>query len=104
MEELYHLLDLNGIALHDEKKERDDAIRLLLKVKSIKAKKYKKKELTNKDIIDVYRKKGMEGIKKFIDRKICYLYSTIFVYDILFHHYKNEWTKIENLIKKEINE
>ena len=103
MEELYYLLDLNGICLSEEKKERDRAIRLLLEVKKRKAKRYKIKEITDNYIIDVYRKKGMEGIKKEFNRNVCYLYSTIFVYDILFYHYKGDWKKIENIIKNVIS-
>ena len=63
MEELYYLNDLNGICLVESRRERDKAIRLLLKIKKRKALKLKKKIITDQDIVNEYIKKGMEGIK-----------------------------------------
>lgn len=99
MDELYYLLDVNEISL-DEDVQRDRAIRLLLKHK----KQFATKEITDKEILDVYRKKGMEEIKKYFNRNVCYLYSTIFCYDVLFYHYKNDWRKLENLLKEKLND
>jgi hypothetical protein len=99
MDELYYLLDINEISL-DEDLERDKAIRILLNHK----KQFATKEITDKEIIDVYRKKGMEEIKKYFNRNVCYLYSTIFCYDVLFYHYKNDWRKLETLLKEKSNE
>jgi len=98
MDELYYLLDSNNISL-EENEERDRAIRLLLKHK----KKYATIKINDKFILDVYRKKGMEGIKKNFNRAVCYLYSTIFCYDVLFYHYKNDWRKLEIIIKEKLN-
>lgn len=97
MDELYYLLDDNNISL-DEDIERDRAIRILLEHK----KRIANKEITDNEIIDVYRKKGMEKIKKYFNRNVCYLYSTIFCYDVLFYHYKNDWRKLETIIKQKI--
>ena len=99
MDELYYLLDINEISL-DEDIERDKAIRILLNHK----KQFATREITDKEIIDVYRKKGMEEIKKYFNRNVCYLYSTIFCYDVLFYHYKNDWRKLETLLKEKSNE
>jgi hypothetical protein len=99
MDELYYLLDVNEISL-EEDIQRDKAIRLLLKHK----KKYATFEITDKFILNVYRKKGMEGIKKNFNRNVCYLYSTIFCYDVLFYHYKNEWRKLEIILKEKLND
>ena len=104
MDELYYLLESNGICLLDEQTERNNAIHVLLKIKKKKAKKHIHKVLTDKDIIDVYRKKGVQGIKKYINRNVCYLYDTNFIYNILFHHYKSNWREIEILIKHKIND
>jgi hypothetical protein len=104
MDELYYLLDLNGIYLESQKKERDRAIRLLLEIKKRRAKKLNKKIINDKDIINEYNKKGMAGIKNYFDRKVCYLYSTDFVYSVLFYHYKTNWRKLETIIKEKINE
>lgn len=98
MDELYYLLDSNNVSLEQDL-ERDKAIRILLATKKRTAKKI----INDKDIIDVYRKKGMEGIKKYFNRQIHYLYHTDFVYDVLFYHYKNKWRKLETLIKNKIN-
>tara|TARA_R100001460_G_scaffold101352_1_gene145279 strand:- start:2406 stop:2726 length:321 start_codon:yes stop_codon:yes gene_type:complete len=99
MDELYYLLDSNNISL-EENDERDRAIRILLQTK----KRMATKEVVDKEIINVYRKKGMEGIKKYFDRKVCYLYHTNFIYNVLFYHYKAEWKKLENIIKDKIDE
>ena len=99
MDELYYLLDINEISV-DEDIERDKAIRLLLRHK----KRYATKEINDKEILNVYRKKGMEEIKKYFNRNVCYLYSTIFCYDVLFYHYKNDWRKLENLLKEKLND
>tara|TARA_R100000963_G_C4634599_1_gene98983 strand:- start:253 stop:576 length:324 start_codon:yes stop_codon:yes gene_type:complete len=104
MDELYYLLDINGICLEDDRKERDKAIKILLQIKKKKAQTYNKKIIEDKDIINEYNKEGMDGIKKFFSRTICYLYSTNFVYSILFHHYKTDWRKVETIIKDKINE
>jgi len=104
MDELYYLLESNGICLQDEQTERNNAIHVLLQLKKKKAKKHIHQVLKDKDIIDVYRKKGVQGIKKYINRNVCYLYDTNFVYNILFHHYKNNWREIEILIKHKIND
>jgi hypothetical protein len=98
MDELYYLLDENDICIEDQLR-RDRAIRILLEVKSKRA----TKEITDKIILDVYRKKGMEGIKKYFNRNVCYLYSTIFCYDVLFYHYKNNWRELEIIIKNKLN-
>tara|TARA_B100000519_G_C14257790_1_gene445945 strand:- start:2267 stop:2584 length:318 start_codon:yes stop_codon:yes gene_type:complete len=98
IDELYYLLDCNNISLEDDIR-RDRAIRLLLEVKCKRA----TKEITDKIIIDVYRKKGIQGIKKYLNRNVCYLYSTIFCYDVLFYHYKNKWRELEIIIKNKIN-
>tara|TARA_R100000664_G_C2674672_1_gene85209 strand:- start:194 stop:502 length:309 start_codon:yes stop_codon:yes gene_type:complete len=98
MDELYYLLDVNQISM-EEDAERDRAIRLLLKTKRRTATKI----INDKYIIDVYRKKGMQGIKKLFNRQICYLYSTDFCYDVLFYHYKNDWRKLEIIIKGKID-
>ncbi len=99
MNELYYLLELNGICIETDDQERDRAIRLLLELKRKKAYKINKKEITDQDIINEYNINGMNGIKNFFNRRICYLYSTKFVYNILFYHYKSEWNKLESIIK-----
>jgi len=99
MDSLYYLLETNNITL-EEDIQRDKAIRILLEHK----KKYATKEITDKKIIDVYRKKGMEEIKKYFNRNVCYLYSTIFCYDVLFYHYKNDWRKLEKIIKSRLDD
>ncbi len=98
MDELYYLLDINEISLQDNV-DRDKAIRLLLKTKRRVAKVI----VNDIDILNEYDKKGMEGIKRFFNRKICYLYHTRFVYDVLFYHYKNDWRELETIIKNKIN-
>jgi len=98
IDELYYLLDSNNISLEDDIR-RDKSIRILLEVKCKRA----TKEITDKIIIDVYRKKGIEGIKKYFNRNVCYLYSTDFCYDVLFYHYKNQWRELEKIIKIKIN-
>ena len=102
MEELYYLLDLNGIYIETEEQERDRAIRNLLRLKKRKAIKHRRKVIQNEDIINEYKNKGIVGIKKFFKRNICYLYSTEFVYNILFYHYKADWRKLELIIKHKI--
>ena len=99
MDELYYLLETNEISLEDNI-DRDKAIRLLLKTKRKKG----TEEITDKQIVDVQRKKGMEGIKKYFRRNVCYLYSTIFCFDILFYHYKNDWSNLEKKIKEKLND
>ena len=99
MDELYYLLDVNNISM-EEDMERDRAIRLLLKTK----KRMATEIINDKNILDVYRKKGMEGIKKYFTRQVCYLYSTNFCYDVLFYHYKNDWRKLELIIKDKLND
>ena len=99
MDELYYLLDTNAISF-EEDQERDKAIRILLEHK----KKFATKEITNKEIINVYRKKGLEGIKKYFNRNVCYLYSTIFCYDVLFYHYKTDWRRLEIILKNKLND
>ena len=98
MDELYYLLDENEISLQDDLR-RDNAIRILLEVKRTRA----TKEITDEEIIDVYREKGMEGIKKYFNRNVCYLYYTSFCFDVLFYHYKNRWRELEIIIKNRIN-
>ena len=99
MDELYYLLDLNSISLEDNE-DRDKAIRILLQTK----KRMATVEVVDNDIVNVYREKGLEGIKKYFDRKICYLYSSDFVYSVLFYHYKAEWKKLESIILNKLNE
>ena len=98
MDELYYLLEDNDICLEDEIR-RDNTIRILLEIKKKRA----TKEITDKEILDVYRKKGMEGIKKNFNRNVCYLYYTSFCYDVLFYHYKNKWRELEIIIKNKLN-
>jgi len=102
MDELYYLLELNGICIESDDQERDRALRLLLEIKRKKAYKINKKEITDLDIINEYNINGMNGIKSFFNRRICYLYSTKFVYNILFYHYKSEWNKVESIIKNKL--
>jgi hypothetical protein len=100
-DELYYLLDLYDIeADNDRDKNRNDALRLLLEVKSTRA----TQTITDQKIINVYDKKGIEGIKKMFKRNVCYFYSTDFCYRILFYHYKNNWKEIELLINNKLNE
>ena len=100
-QELNYLLDLNDIEVEpDPKKNRNDAIRILLELKSKKSNII----VNDQDIINVYEEDGIEGIQKMFKRDVCYFYSTNFCYDILFYHYKNKWKEIEILINKEINE
>ena len=99
MDELYYLLEDNDICLEDEIR-RDNTIRILLEIKKKRA----TKEITDKEILNVYRKKGMEGIKKNFNRNVCYLYSTIFCYDVLFYHYKTDWRRLEIILKNKLND
>lgn len=98
---------MNGFDIYENdcddlvfKKQRNDAIKILLKTKKIKAKKLNKKIINDIDILNVYNEKGIEGIKKMFNNIDCYLYETPFVYNILFHHYKKEWREIEKTIKR----
>ena len=97
MDELYYLLDENNISIQNDI-ERDRAIRLLLNVKKRTARQI----ITDKLIINEYNKNGMAGIKKCFNRAICYLYHTDFCYDVLFYHYKADWSKLETIIKNKI--
>tara|TARA_R110001592_G_scaffold341404_1_gene630370 strand:+ start:286 stop:594 length:309 start_codon:yes stop_codon:yes gene_type:complete len=101
MDELYYLHYINDLPIDDDihHKDRDNAIRVLLKAKKVKAKII----LNDNDILDDYRAKGMEEIKKKYNRDVCYLYHTDFCYDVLFYHYKNDWEKLEILIKNKLN-
>ena len=69
MNELYYLLELNGICIETDDQERDRAIRLLLELKRKKAYKINKKEITDQDIINEYNINGMNGIKNFFERE-----------------------------------
>lgn len=98
---------MNGFDIYENdcedlvfEQQRNDAIKILLKTKKIKAKKLNKKIINDIDILNVYNEKGIEGIKKMFNNIDCYLYETSFVYNILFHHYKKEWREIEKIIKR----
>ena len=93
--ELYNTLDNNGIGYSDNRNNRDTAIKIILELKRRKAGII----VMDEHIIEEYMINGINGIKKMFNKNDCYLYETDFVFNILFYHYKNEWTKIETLIK-----
>tara|TARA_B100000424_G_scaffold141795_1_gene107748 strand:- start:149 stop:484 length:336 start_codon:yes stop_codon:yes gene_type:complete len=93
--DLNNILEFNDIKNDlDHKKERDNAIKLLLRTKKNKA----TIVLSSNDVLYIYKKEGINGIKKHIDRKVHYLYSSDFVFHVLFYHYKNDWTNLEKII------
>ena len=99
---LYEILDANNISYENDEKNRDIAIKIILELKKRKAKKQKGIIVEDEDVINMYLVNGMDGIKTMFNRSICYLYSTDFIFKVLFNHYKREWVKLENLIIKEI--
>ena len=84
--ELYQILDSNSISykLDSMSTNRDKAIRIILELKKRKAKKSKTLTVDDEDIINEYLQYGINGIKKMFNKSDCYLYSTPFVFDILF--------------------
>jgi hypothetical protein len=102
--ELYNILDENGISYEDNKSNRDTAIKIILELKKRKAIKFKKAVVNDEDIINTYLGFGIVGIKKMFSKNLCYLYSSEFVYEVLFYHYKQEWAEIQKLIISKINE
>ena len=99
---LYEILDDNNIGYERDENNRDVAIKIILELKKRKAKKYKGILVENEDVITTYLVNGMDGIKTMFKRNLCYLYSTDFIFNVLFNHYKREWVKLETLIIKEI--
>lgn len=102
--ELYQILDSNSISykLDSMSTNRDKAIRIILELKKKKAKKSKTLTVDDEDIINEYLQYGINGIKKMFNKSDCYLYSTPFVFDILFFHYKNDWRSVESLINEKL--
>tara|TARA_Y100000361_G_C11034740_1_gene276690 strand:+ start:115 stop:441 length:327 start_codon:yes stop_codon:yes gene_type:complete len=100
--ELYNILDDNNITYEGDDNNRDTAIKIILELKKRKAKKDRGIIIEDEDVINRYLLLGMDGIKKMFNREYYYLYSTNFVYDVLFYHYKNEWRIIEGLIINKI--
>tara|TARA_R110002020_G_scaffold92169_6_gene223352 strand:+ start:4454 stop:4795 length:342 start_codon:yes stop_codon:yes gene_type:complete len=100
--ELYNILDDNGIIYGDNRTNRDKAIKIIIELKRRKAKKKKKIVINEDDIISIYIKEGMGAIKKMFNRNDCYLYESDFVFSVLFFHYKENWNELENLINWKI--
>ena len=100
--ELYNILDEHNIAYEGDNTNRDVAIKIILELKKRKAKKNKGIIVEDEDILNRYLLLGISGIKNMFNRHGYYLYSTEFVYNILFYHYKNEWRIIEGLIINKI--
>jgi hypothetical protein len=102
--QLFNLLDDNGIHYEDEQANRVRAIHLILELKRKKAEKFKKQIISEEEIIVKYIETGINGVKKMFKRNECYLYDSDFVYSILFFHYNQQWELIENLIEWKITE
>tara|TARA_R100000664_G_scaffold2697_1_gene6535 strand:- start:3665 stop:4006 length:342 start_codon:yes stop_codon:yes gene_type:complete len=97
--QLFNLLDEKGISYEDDRANRQNAIKILLELKRRKAKNFEKKIVEETEIISMYVRYGIDGVKKMFKRNECYLYECDFVYTILFFHYEQKWEHIENLIQ-----
>ena len=78
---------------------RDDAIKLLIKLKRRKARKFNKKIILDIDVINEYNKNGLKSIVKMFNKNYCYLYETEFIYNVLFYCYKYDLKNLEKIIK-----